>query len=133
MPRTRETRADFPPCIRLICGDADDYYLNEAVALLQKEIEALNIADLPEGRHGYVKMIPNADHSMIFLSPPMQNIPREMLDHLARERAHFKVAIACRTIHARMTSQKIRQQFIDFFVQKHGHTFVPSLAGRAAR
>src|SRR5947208_9134590 len=25
-----------------------------------------------------------------------------------------------------MTSNEIRQQFIDFFVQKHGHTFVPS-------
>src|SRR5437588_1250975 len=25
-----------------------------------------------------------------------------------------------------MTSQEIRRQFIDFFVQKHGHTFVPS-------
>jgi alanyl-tRNA synthetase len=25
-----------------------------------------------------------------------------------------------------MTSQEIRKQFIDFFVQKHGHTFVPS-------
>src|SRR2546429_560777 len=25
-----------------------------------------------------------------------------------------------------MTSQQIRQTYIDFFVQKHGHTFVPS-------
>src|SRR3954453_9126000 len=25
-----------------------------------------------------------------------------------------------------MTSQEIRRQFIDFFVQRHGHTFVPS-------
>jgi len=25
-----------------------------------------------------------------------------------------------------MTSAQIRRQFLDFFVQKHGHTFVPS-------
>src|SRR5947209_2558870 len=25
-----------------------------------------------------------------------------------------------------LTSQDIRRQFIDFFVQRHGHTFVPS-------
>ena len=25
-----------------------------------------------------------------------------------------------------MTSQQIRQTYLDFFVQKHGHTFVPS-------
>jgi alanyl-tRNA synthetase len=38
--------------------------------------------------------------------------------------AGFFLFQECRT--AMLTANEIRQQFIDFFVQKHGHTFVPS-------
>jgi alanyl-tRNA synthetase len=35
-------------------------------------------------------------------------------------------AIASIILRSEMTSNEIRQQFIDFFVERHGHTFVPS-------
>jgi hypothetical protein len=70
--------------IRLICGDADDFYLNEAVALLKEDVTALPTQDLPEGKHGYVKMLPGLDHGSIFGSEAMRAFPQEMLDHLKR-------------------------------------------------
>ena len=70
--------------IRLLCGDADDFYLNEAVALLKEDVDKLPTQDLPEGKHGYVKMLPGLDHGSIFGSDAMRAIPQEMLDHLKR-------------------------------------------------
>jgi pimeloyl-ACP methyl ester carboxylesterase len=70
--------------IRLICGDADDFYLNEAVALLKEDVDKLAIGELAEGRHGYVKMLPGLDHGSIFGSEAMRAFPQEMLDHLKR-------------------------------------------------
>jgi hypothetical protein len=70
--------------VRLICGDADDFYLNEAVALLKEDVDKLATDDLPEGRHGYVKMLPGLDHGSVYGSDAMRAFPREMLDHLRR-------------------------------------------------
>ena len=70
--------------IRLICGDADDFYLNEAVALLKADVDRLAIDELPEGKHGYVKLLPGLDHGSIYGSDAMRVFPQEMLDHLRR-------------------------------------------------
>ncbi len=70
--------------VRLICGDADDFYLNEAVELLRADLEKIEIENLPEGKHGYIKMVPGAGHGSVFGSEAMQSIKQEMLDHLRR-------------------------------------------------
>ena len=66
--------------IRIICGELDNFYLNEAVALLKEELEKHG---RPEGP-GYIKIIPGADHGgSLFARPQMRAIPREMLRHLS--------------------------------------------------
>ena len=75
--------------VRLVCGDADDFYLNEAVALLKEDVDKLPTTDLPEGRHGYIKLLPGLDHGSVYGSPEMRAIPQEMLDHLRRH-AHLR-------------------------------------------
>jgi hypothetical protein len=72
--------------VRIICGDADDFYLNEAVELLKSEIDKLDVKDLPEGKHGYVKLVPGAGHGSVFMSKEMNAVPGEMLEHLRRHR-----------------------------------------------
>jgi pimeloyl-ACP methyl ester carboxylesterase len=70
--------------VRLVCGDADDFYLNEAVALLKEDVERLKVESLPEGKHGYVKLLPGLDHGSVYGSEAMRAFPREMLEHLRR-------------------------------------------------
>lgn len=70
--------------VRLLCGDSDNFYLNEAVELLKAEVDKLPRKELPQGGHGYVKFIPGADHGTIFMSKESAAVPAEMLDHLLR-------------------------------------------------
>jgi len=76
----------FKQRVRLIVGDADNYYLNEAVALLKPEVEKLNFIDLPEGPDGYIKIVQGKDHGSIYATKEMQSIPLEMLEHLKRSK-----------------------------------------------
>jgi hypothetical protein len=68
---------------RIIIGDQDNYYLNEAVSLFKADVEKLSFFQFPEGQHGYIKIVPGLDHGTVFMSKEMQAIPQEMLDHLA--------------------------------------------------
>ncbi len=68
---------------RIVVGDQDSYYLNEAVALLKSDVEKLSFLQFPEGQHGYIKILPGLDHGSVFMSPELRGISQEMLDHLA--------------------------------------------------
>jgi hypothetical protein len=70
----------FREHVRLIVGTEDSFYLNEAVALLKKELDELpHEASDP----GYVKLVPG-DHGSVFSSDAMRAIPSEMLTHLRK-------------------------------------------------
>ena len=69
----------FANNVRLVCGAQDNFYLNEAVALLQEELAK---HDLPDGP-GYVKLVDAADHGMsLYRSEEMQGFTGEMIEHL---------------------------------------------------
>jgi hypothetical protein len=74
--------------VRLSVGDLDNFFLNEAVMLLKKDLETLATpdADLPEGRNGYIKLVHFADHGTIFASPEGKAITREMLEYLKSQK-----------------------------------------------
>ncbi len=70
--------------VRILVGDADNYYLNEAVALLKSDLDRLSFLQFPEGKRGYIKILKGRDHGSIFDTPEMRLIPADMLDHLKR-------------------------------------------------
>ena len=74
----------FKQRIRLVVGDQDTFFLNEAVALLKPEVDKLKFAELPEGENGYMKILPGFDHGSIHAAPEFVAIPQEMLAHLRR-------------------------------------------------
>jgi pimeloyl-ACP methyl ester carboxylesterase len=83
--RTRPDAAlAFRQRIRLVIGDQDSYYLEEAVALLEQDLGEIQFLNFPEGEHGYIKIIPGHDHSSIKDDPAVRAFQQEMLDHLER-------------------------------------------------
>ncbi len=74
----------FRDNIRLVVGENDNYYLNEAVAVLKREVGAQAAASDAEAV-GYIRVLPNADHEgSIFATPDMKAWPGEMVAHLKK-------------------------------------------------
>ncbi|MBL8763888.1 MAG: hypothetical protein JNM07_06435 [Phycisphaerae bacterium] len=74
----------FKQRVRLLVGDKDNFYLNEAVERLKTEVDKLSFFTLPEGANGYIKILPGLDHGTIFGAKEMRAIHAEMLAHLRR-------------------------------------------------
>lgn len=79
--------------VRIVVGDSDSFFLNEAVALLKDDIDRLVAAQQQSSRidatrgslpppNGYIKVLSGYDHGTIFRSPEIRAIDREMLDYL---------------------------------------------------
>jgi len=70
--------------VRLIVGDTDNFYLNEAVALLKADFGRLLAASPPPAdaapQRGYIKIVPKYDHGTIMGSAEVRAFPAEMLE-----------------------------------------------------
>lgn len=74
----------FRERVRLVVGEQDSFFLNEAVTLLKSELEKLSANETSGSAMGYVKILPNHDHGSIFGSKEILEFPREMREHLDR-------------------------------------------------
>lgn len=74
----------FHQRIRLLVGTLDSFYLNQAVEKLKPTVDGLHFFVYPEGRNGWIELVPNADHGSVMGSPKAREIPQEMVDHLTR-------------------------------------------------
>lgn len=74
----------FKERIRLIVGDQDDFYLHEAVASVKETVDAVSFLHLPEGGHGYIRILPGHDHGSILATDEARNFTNEMHEHLVR-------------------------------------------------
>lgn len=69
---------------RVLVGDQDSYYLNEAVALLKQHVEELEAKANRAPGWGFIKVLPGYDHGSIFGSGEMMSIPQEMVEWLEK-------------------------------------------------
>jgi len=74
----------FKQRIRIVVGTEDDFFLNEAVELLRREIDALSFFDLPEGSLGYITFAPGCTHGTVVRNDIVLNFNSEMLEHLRK-------------------------------------------------
>lgn len=69
--------------VRLIVGDSDEFFLNEAVGFLKVTLEALHIQTPADQHHGYIHIIPGAAHGSIMDTPEALNFFNEASNFLA--------------------------------------------------
>ncbi len=78
----------FRSNIRLVVGDADEFFLNEAVELLKADLDKVSPASalpLPVAEYpGYITIVPGATHGTVFGSDAVKAFPKQMVDHLAK-------------------------------------------------
>lgn len=67
--------------VRILVGDQDSFYLNQAVELLAGRLAA---HEREESDCGWIKVVPDATHGSVLRSDEAREIPGEMLDHLRR-------------------------------------------------
>jgi pimeloyl-ACP methyl ester carboxylesterase len=86
--RLRKDPKRFAPIfreqIRIVVGDADTYYLNEAVHLLKDDLDRLDPPPPHNARPGYIKFAPGADHGSVMDSPAHRAWAAEMMEHLRK-------------------------------------------------
>lgn len=72
--------------VRLVVGDQDNFYLNEAVALLKDDLEGLIVSQdrlgkwKPQARKGYITIVPGRDHGSVMGDPAVRAFPGQMLE-----------------------------------------------------
>jgi hypothetical protein len=83
--RLRKNPAKYAPIfrnnIRLVVGGADNFFLEQAVTLLKKDLDGMKSdAKGP----GYVTIVDGLDHGTIFGSPELKAFESQMLEHLTK-------------------------------------------------
>ena len=68
----------FRKSVRLLCGDQDNFFLEQAVLALRDDLQKLD----PSGQGpGYITLVPGADHGSIFGTPQARQITQQMVEH----------------------------------------------------
>jgi len=68
--------------VRLLVGERDTFFLNEAVELLKQTLDNYPNRTPAKDRRGYIKIAAGADHGSVLKSPEGMAMPGEMLDHV---------------------------------------------------